>query len=306
MAEVPSSLGDFFAKNKKKKVKAVNLNNESTKPTAEELKAAKAAKEKEDPDWKDEEQVAVPQMKVEMAGKLMREDDKKDEDDHVAPAWRMKNTSASAVGVDSKKFPTLKKSVGLSSNINIDDGSSHQVNIKTSKNKFDALGDDDDDEDGPKRPKEIKPYLAAKQKGEMVSAVIQREVNKYGGESKKPAAADKPKKAKKVKEVASDEDSSEDEAETKRKQQAAKKAAKASKELGDDCKIEPDLQASRVKYQGREKLPTKQLPRAELEEEKENKPVNTNTAGGKKSKKKGIADDDDEVKPKLMVAPDDW
>merc|ERR1712014_64615 len=96
-----------------------------------------------------------------------------------------------------RRFPTLAKAVGQSSNINIDDGSDATVNIKTTKNAFAALHDnDDDEEDGPKRPKEIKPAMVQKQKGERTSAAIQREVEKYSG----PAEGKKKKDRKKKKE----------------------------------------------------------------------------------------------------------
>merc|ERR1712187_771707 len=117
------------------------------------------------------------------------------------------------MGLNDKKYPTLAKSVLQSSNINIDDGSNATVNIKTTKNAFAALHDnDDDDEEGPKRPKEIKPAMVQKQKGERTSQAIQREVEKYSG----PADEGKKKKkdSKKKKEVVEeDEDEDEDEEE---------------------------------------------------------------------------------------------
>merc|ERR1711881_245054 len=99
----------------------------------------KKAKNKstEDDVW-EEEQVVAQTMKVEVAGKLTREEQKKDEEDTTAPAWgnasKQKETS-SASHLTEKKYPTLAKSVG-SSSINIDDGSDAKVNIATSKNHF--------------------------------------------------------------------------------------------------------------------------------------------------------------------------
>eukprot|EP00405_Crypthecodinium_cohnii_P021421 CAMPEP_0206481130 /NCGR_PEP_ID=MMETSP0324_2-20121206/37928_1 /ASSEMBLY_ACC=CAM_ASM_000836 /TAXON_ID=2866 /ORGANISM="Crypthecodinium cohnii, Strain Seligo" /LENGTH=305 /DNA_ID=CAMNT_0053958493 /DNA_START=98 /DNA_END=1015 /DNA_ORIENTATION=- len=305
MAEVPPSLGDFFSKNKKKKIKGVNLNNEAQKPSADEQKASKG-KAKDDGDWKDEEQVAAPNLKVQEAGKLVKEEDKKDE--HVAPAWKVKKQTATT-DKDARSFPTLRKAMGQSSNINIDDGTDGHVNIKTSRNMFDALDNDDEDDEGKtKRPKEIKPFLAQKQKGEMLSSVIQREADKYGHEIKKAPAPTKKKK--KEKEASSEEESSEEEVEeATKKKEVPKKVIKAPSNPEEDCKIEPDQEAARAKYQDREKLPKKQLPASELKEEKENKPPPPNASaaggGGKKNKKKGFMDIEDS-KPKVMMAPEGW
>jgi len=308
-APAPGSLGDFFAKKKKKNIKGSNLNNEAANPKAEEKK--KPTKEKEEEGW-EEEQIAVPTMKVEVAGKLTRDDDKKEEEDTVAPAWR---TSKSGDGgrhdLNEKRYPTLAKAVGRSSNINIDDGSAPTVNIKTTKNAFAALHDHDDDEDeGPKRPKEIKPAMVQKQKGERTSAAIQREVDKYGG----PVEEKKEKKTKKKKkqeiESSEDEDEDADEVEDKKKKKKDDKKKGAPKddeedeeaEVMEDVKMQPDLEASRKKYQGRKKLPKVDIPVSELEEEKENRPKAQPAAGGKKGKKKFV--EEEYEKPKLLVA--DW
>merc|ERR1712232_19805 len=110
---------------------------------------------------------------------------------------------AGAPSFNEKKFPSLAKSVG-SSSINIDDGNDAKVNIATSKNHFAALeGEEDEDEDGGKRPKEIKPAMVQKKKGEREKEALKREVEKY---TKK----DSPKKKGK-KDSAEDEDDEEDE-----------------------------------------------------------------------------------------------
>merc|ERR1711972_425984 len=80
------------------------------------------------------------------------------------------------------------------------------VNIKTTKNAFAALHDgDDDDDEVSKRPKEIKPAMVQKQKGERTSAAIQREVEKYNG----PADEKKKKKDSKAKKDAEEEEEEE-------------------------------------------------------------------------------------------------
>merc|ERR1719421_1169236 len=138
MAEAPS-LGDFFKAKAKKKIKASNLNKDTTTTKPEEKKVKK---DKEDEVW-EEEQVQAQTMKVEVAGKLMREEEKKDDEDAAAPAWKVSKDQKEGASINDRKFPSLAKSVG---NINIDDGSEAKVNIATSKNLFAALeGEDQDD-----------------------------------------------------------------------------------------------------------------------------------------------------------------
>lgn len=198
MADAPGSLGDFFAKKKKKTIKGSNLNIETANVKVEEKKSKSAEKEEEG--WEDE-QIIAPTMNVGVAGKLTKEDDKKEEEDFVAPAWgkpsNKKQSEGVREGLNEKKFPTLAKAVGASSNINIDDGSEPKVNIKTTKNAFAALNDERDDDEGPKRPKEIKPAMVQKVKGEREKEAIQREVEKYSvkkDEDKKKKAGVKKKK----------------------------------------------------------------------------------------------------------------
>merc|ERR1712037_290344 len=105
---------------------------------------------------------------------------------------------------EARKFPTLAKTIKASSNINIDDGSDATVNISVSKNVFSALEDEEDEEEkANKRPKEIKPAMVFKKKGERETEALQREVDRY---------ATKPKKGKMaVTEEESDEDGESDE-----------------------------------------------------------------------------------------------
>merc|ERR1712087_230052 len=103
---------------------------------------------------------------------------------------------------------------------NIDDGANANINIKTSKNVFGALaGDDDDEEDGPKRPKEIKPAMVSKVKGESQKVAVQREVDKYQG--KKDGKDSKKKKSNKNRDE--DEEDSEEEEEVLAQEDAKKK-----------------------------------------------------------------------------------
>ena len=134
MAASPDSLGDFFAKKSKKKVKATNLNNATT---ASKDLPKKTKKDAEQEGW-EEEEVVTQMMKVEVAGKLMRDEDKKDEDDNSAPAWGVLKEQKS--GLNEKRYPSLAKAVA-SSNINIDDNSETKINISTTKNVFSALED---------------------------------------------------------------------------------------------------------------------------------------------------------------------
>lgn len=286
MAEAAPSLGDFFAKKAKKKIKATNLNVAANGKPEEEKKATKA-KSSEDDGWQEEELVAST-MKVEAAGKLIREEDKKEEEETSAPAWgtvKVKDSQA----LNEKRFPTLAKSV-QSSAINLEDNAG-KVNISTSKNMFANLEDEDeDDDDGPKRPKEIKPAMVTKKKGEKEKDAIQREVGKFTTkkEDKKAASDDE------------EEAAAEDKVKAKKKEEKKVKTTTTArdeekKELDEDLKIVLDLAASKAKYKGRKKLEKLQLPKEELEEEKENKSQKAN-----KKKWANMEDDDDGKERKLQ------
>eukprot|EP00443_Scrippsiella_acuminata_P045149 CAMPEP_0115289250 /NCGR_PEP_ID=MMETSP0270-20121206/63407_1 /TAXON_ID=71861 /ORGANISM="Scrippsiella trochoidea, Strain CCMP3099" /LENGTH=317 /DNA_ID=CAMNT_0002706413 /DNA_START=56 /DNA_END=1009 /DNA_ORIENTATION=+ len=316
MTDAPGSLGDFFAKKKKKNIKPTNLNNEAANPRIEEKR--KPTKDKEEEGWEDE-QIAVPTMKVEVAGKLTKEDEKKDEEDTAAPAWRIRGDASRNNDLSDKKYPTLAKAVRQSSNINIDDGSDPHLNIKTTKNAFAALHENDDSgEEGPRRPKEIKPAMVQKRQGERASIAIQREVDKYAGpvdDHKKKKEGKKKKEAEEEEEEDEEEEPVDGVEEKKKKNKEDKKQDRVkgptrdeeveSVEVMEDVKIQPDLEASRKKYQGRQKLSKKELPASELEVEKENRPPKAQQAasGGKKSKKKMYVEEEFE-KPRLLVA--DW
>jgi len=316
MADAPS-LGDFFKSKGKKKIKASNLNNATTTKT-EETKGPK--KSAEDDVW-EEEQVVAATMKVEVAGKLMREE-VKEEEDTSAPAWgnvgkekKARETSRQEE-INEKRFPTLAKSLG-SSAINIDDGSDAKINIATSKNHFAALeGDDGSDAEDTKdkRPKSIKAAMISKKKGEFEKVALQREVDKY-------AKKDTKKKDKRKEDGEDDDDEDEDEEdeeeeaaapvveeegrkkkapEKKKEDKEVKKPAEEEEDedKAEDLKIQPDLVASKDKYKGRKKLSPADLPRSEMREEKENKPVNQ--PSGKK--KKFVAVEETEKK----IAYADW
>lgn len=312
MAEAAApSLGDFFKAKSKKKVKASNLNKAEEKKV--EAKTVKTSKE--DDAW-EEEQVVAATIKVEVAGKLMREEEKKDDEDTSAPAWGniSKTKENSAAGINERKYPTLAKSVG-SSAINVDDGSDAKVNITVSKNVFAALEGDEDEDEGNKRPKEIKPAMVTKKKGEREKVALQREVDKY---SAKKAVSKK--KAKKEDGEDDDDEDDEDEEEASEEEEevveekAPEKKEKVKKEkaekpsekdeerdddLAEDLKIQVDLVESKEKYKGRKKLAPKDLPREELQEEKENKPQQQ--ASGKKKKFVPLEEETDK---KLQYA--DW
>eukprot|EP00931_Biecheleriopsis_adriatica_P101596 TRINITY_DN766_c0_g5_i1.p1 TRINITY_DN766_c0_g5~~TRINITY_DN766_c0_g5_i1.p1 ORF type:complete len:304 (-),score=154.23 TRINITY_DN766_c0_g5_i1:72-983(-) len=285
MADAPS-LGDFFAKKKTKKIKATNLNTAAAAGKEEPKKEDKKKKADEEDGWQEEEVVQAT-MKVEAAGKLIREEEKVEEQDNSAPAWGNVKTKENQ-NLNDKRFPSLAKSV-MSSAINLEDKSG-QVNISTSKNKFANLENSDDEDEGPKRPKEIKPALVSKKKGERATDAIQKEVGKYKDDKKKDgkAAAD---------DDDDDEDDEDDVKEAKKEVKPKKKASKSkeadtskkgteeSAEAAEDVKIEPDLTAAKAKYAHRRKLEKKPLPAEELEAEKENKPAQKASGGGGKKKK---------------------
>eukprot|EP00931_Biecheleriopsis_adriatica_P101595 TRINITY_DN766_c0_g4_i1.p1 TRINITY_DN766_c0_g4~~TRINITY_DN766_c0_g4_i1.p1 ORF type:complete len:302 (-),score=137.76 TRINITY_DN766_c0_g4_i1:157-1062(-) len=291
MADAPS-LGDFFAKKKTKKIKATNLNTATT-GKEEPKKEDKKKKAEEEEGWQEEEVVQAT-MKVEAAGKLIREEEKVEEQDNSAPAWGNVKTKDNQ-SLNDKRFPTLAKSVA-SSAINLEDKSG-QINISTSKNKFANLEDSDDEEEGPKRPKEIKPALVSKKKGERATDAIQKEVGKYKDDKKKES------KAAAADDDDEDEDDEEDAKEVKKEVKPKKKASKSkevasskgdeeSAEAADDVKIEPDLTAAKAKYAHRRKMEKKPLPPEELEAEKENKPAQKASGGGKKKKFANFEEED--------------
>eukprot|EP00913_Durusdinium_trenchii_P003118 g2881.t1 len=252
---------------------------------AEEKKETKKTKADEDDGWHEEEVVQAT-MKVESAGKLVREEEQDKEQTNPK---------------DERKYPSLAKSVA-SSAIHLEDKSG-QVNIATSKNIFASLeNEDDDDEDGPKRPKDIKPALVSKKKGEREKDAIQREVAEvievflldappFPNQESEPSAMQEGKEE----EEAEVEGDAEKEAKPKKKEEkkakssVLKPSSKAQEENQADLQIQPDHAAVKAKYIGRIKLPRKQLPESELAE-KENRP--TGKIVGKKKKWADEEEDD--------------
>jgi len=274
------------------RIKSSNLNTatiaSAVKP--EETKSKKADKDEEG--WEEQDVTASTINRIEVVGNLKREEDKKEEEESHAPAWGAVKKSAQAPqGLNDKKFPSLAKSV-QSSSINIDDGSDMKVNIKTSKNAFAALndGDDEDEEDaGPKRPKEISAAKVQKAKGERETVALQREVGKYVDVRKEDKEEEK-KDRRVLKKV------------IKRKVEVEGDEAKRDKNTKeDDCADEEDvhivadLDAAKAKYEGRRKLPKKSLSFSEMKEQENRPPQN------QASKKKKMSNwDEEEQKPKLM------
>lgn len=298
MADAPS-LGDFFKSKGKKKIKATNLNKETAAAKPDDQKVKKAT---EDDAWQ-EEQIVAQTMKVEVVGKLMRDEEKKDEDDVAAPAWgaAKKDAGSKRTDLTDKKYPSLAKSVA---SVNIDDGSDNKVNIQTSKNVFAALeGDEEEDEAGTKRPKAINSSMVSKKKGEFEKVALKREVDKYAKKDAKKA-----KKAEGSEDEEEDEEDEEAEAEEdedqpektaeelleeeeKRREKKLKKKeskkeveedAEEAEDVPEDLRMQPDLKAAKDKYTGRKRLPPVDLPRSEMQEQKENKPVNQQSGGKKK------------------------
>merc|ERR1712176_1421671 len=123
---------------KKGKFKGTNLNAGLTGNKGDDKKAK--TKDQEEEGWQ-EEQVVATTLKVEVAGNLKKEDDKKDNEGEQKAAWNSTRKQGIARDEkDEKRFPTLQ---GAQSNIKIG-AEEGKINIKTSKNKFDAFEDDDD------------------------------------------------------------------------------------------------------------------------------------------------------------------
>lgn len=305
MADAPS-LGDFFKSKGKKKIKATNLNKDTAAAKPDEPKAKKAT---EDDAWQ-EEQIVAQTMKVEIVGKLMRDEEKKDEEDVAAPAWgaAKKDAGSKRTDLTDKKYPTLAKSVA---SVNIDDGSDAKVNIATSKNVFAALeGEEDEDENGAsKRPKAINSSMVSKKKGEFEKVALKREVDKYAKKEEKKAkkaeGASDEEEDEENEEAEEDEETKEpaEEEEKRREKKPKKKEAKkeveeeageaAAEDVPEDLRMQPDLKAAKEKYTGRKRLPPVDLPRSEMQEQKENKPSNQQSGG---KKKKFVAQEETEKK----------
>eukprot|EP00401_Gymnodinium_catenatum_P078370 CAMPEP_0117538626 /NCGR_PEP_ID=MMETSP0784-20121206/42575_1 /TAXON_ID=39447 /ORGANISM="" /LENGTH=317 /DNA_ID=CAMNT_0005335245 /DNA_START=55 /DNA_END=1008 /DNA_ORIENTATION=+ len=317
MSEAPAEaplLSDFFAKKTKKKIKGSNLNNSAAPAKAEAKKLAR--KDAEEEGWEEEEQVVVAALKVEVAGKLTRDEDVKEQDDTAAPAWNtLKNKGESSANLNEKRYPTLAKSIRQSTNINVDDGSDAKINIETSKNAFSALETaHDSDEDELRMPKEIKPALVKKAKGERETVAIAREVNKYT--AKKAEAKKKQRREEGIEEDSEEEEEDEEpdekvetaatEVKTKKKKKTEDKKDEKAPEREpeeEDVKIVPDLVAAKQKYNGRKKLPPAPIPREELEEEKK-ETRQASTTGSKKKKAKGVAYEEDMYEKKLVYLDD--
>merc|ERR1712086_709678 len=163
----------------KKKIKASNLNTVATAATPEEKKPKKT--DKDEDAWEEEQVIASTITRIEVVGNLKRDDDKQVEEESTAPAWGNVKTSSTFHGpggvFKDKQHPSLAKSI-QSSYINIDDGRDNTVNIKTSKNAFAAL-DDEDGEVQAQRPKVISAAKVHKAQGERETVALQREVDKY-------------------------------------------------------------------------------------------------------------------------------
>ena len=289
----PSSLNDFFKKDKKKKIKGSNLNNSLNDKPAEEKKEQKKVKTEEDDGWHEEEVVQAT-MKVEVAGKLVREEEKEKEEEAVAPAWNLHKNKGTSDPKDDRKYPSLAKSVA-SSAIHLEDKSG-QVNIATSKNIFASLENDDDDEDDQSgRRISSRPWLARRRAKE----------KKMPFREKWASTKDKKDDDKDDDQEADQDDEKEvkpkKKDEKKVKSTALKESSKAQDENFADLQIQPDHQAIKAKYVGRKKLPKKPLPIEELEEEKENKPQRP---AGKK--KKWAQMDEEEEEKKYIEEIEDW
>eukprot|EP00746_Dinoflagellata_sp_MGD_P162679 gnl/MRDRNA2_/MRDRNA2_90342_c0_seq1.p1 gnl/MRDRNA2_/MRDRNA2_90342_c0~~gnl/MRDRNA2_/MRDRNA2_90342_c0_seq1.p1 ORF type:complete len:323 (-),score=130.17 gnl/MRDRNA2_/MRDRNA2_90342_c0_seq1:37-942(-) len=288
----PPSLGDFFAKKKTKKVKASNLNNVST-PGTEKKPEKKKEKDADAAGWKDVDEIApsMPAMSAGIeVGKLVREQDE-EEEESKAPAWgKSKNDKeVKRSERDEKRFPELRAAMGFSgsSNINIDDGSDAKINISTSKNVFAALeGEEEEDDDGTgkkKRPKEIKPAMVSKQKGEREKDVLKKEVDKYlpGGPPKieedddSPEAKEKAEAKARKAEKKAEKEERRNEKKNERKDDDKENEKQPDSPAGKvqaDCLIPVDEEKARLKYMGRKKLPKKDLPLEELEDPNVKKP----------------------------------
>jgi len=252
----PESLGDFFAKkNTKKKVKAVNLNKEPT-TTAAEAAGAKPKRRGEDAEWQEEDEtVNAEHAIIGVAGKL--ENEEKTEEGGATAAWGNVKV-ASLDKTQERRYPTLQRSMMHPSNIDNTD----QVAISVAKNHFSALGGDGDDGDDNAK-KSVSQVKVGKKKGEFITA-------KDTGVAKKKTSKKKGKE--------DSEDESEDE-EGEAPQAKSVKAEETTSSKSPDLLIMEDLEAAKAKYDGRRKLPSKEISAFDRKD-KENRSV---TKSGKKA-----------------------
>lgn len=299
-------LSDVFkSKSKKKAPKSSNLNaNLDGVPKADDRKE-KVKNKDADAQWAEDEDVAVTELKVAQVVNMASEE-KTEEDDTGAQAWAVnkKVESKDLNDRDKKRFPTLVTSMKVNPRAQVEDA---DVSLKTHKNKFDILNEDDDDVEV--RGKGKTGPIVSKKQGERQTDAVKR-ITK---ESQKAA---KERQRQKAREVGDDSDSSEEDEEieveeqktsiSKKRTPAKVKSAMVSEDIAKveepddvaaDRQIEADLVAARAKYADRMRLPLKDLHFNELRAEPKAK---------KEAKKNKFDTPGDDGDKKMLVAPDDW
>jgi len=182
---------------------------------------------------------------------------------------------------------------GFHSSTIIVDGSDTKGQLGTAKNHFSALGGNEDSDDDEKR--HVKPAMVQKKKGEKINPNGEKIKDEGGSEEDEPEVDEEAKAA-------------DAEARRKRKAEEATKKAEGRKaaevvedaqeaaEVDEDLKIVPDPVAAKQKYEHRKKLEPKDLPREEMEAQKENKkPV-------QQKKKKNYVDEEEEYDKSKKLA----
>lgn len=262
------SLGDFFAKKKTKKIKALNLNTqpviekkEGDAAGADKAKKKEQDKEKKEGDWveKEEEAQAGPKSAL---GQLERDYEEEEQAKPAPKAWGAAPTAEKGMGKgkgsasrfqNKNLFPTLQAST---TGVPIGAHREETVLVSTKKkNLFAGLADSDDDDDKPKN----RQGLARKKQGEADVALgksprgeLTREEQERRDEKNRKNEEKKEKKKELQAQRAEEEKDDEVEEEV---------------EAAADTLIVMDTEGAQNKFVGKRKLPKTQLPASELKEQ---------------------------------------
>lgn len=270
MAEkTEKSLGDFFAKKKTKKIKALNLNtqpvqNQNEGDVADKDKKKKEQdKEKKEGDWVEEKEESQAGPKSEL-GQLARDYEEEEQVKPAAKAWGAAPVSSSTGGKGSshrkgggvRDYPSLQAS---SAGLPIASQKQEVVLVsQKKKNAFAGLEDSDDEENKSSRPRQ---GLARKKQGEAMVPLGKGPAVELTKEEIERREEQKRKKEEK-KEI-----KNELKAQRLETSEPGGSVQKNEEEDAPDVLMEMDTDGTRNKFVGRRKLSKTQLPSSELKAE---------------------------------------
>lgn len=263
------SLGDFFAKKKTKKIKALNLNTQPVieKKEGDAVGADKAKKKDQDKDkkegeWVEEEKEQQTGPKSAL-GQLERDYEEEEQAKPAPKAWGTapaanekglgKGKGAATRFQNQKAFPTLQAST---TGVPIGAHREETVLVGTKKkNVFAGLADSDDDEDKPNRQRQ---GLSRKKQGEADIALgtsPRGELTKEEQERREEKNRKKEEKKEKKNELKAQREEEEDD------------EAEEEEEAAADTLIVMDTEGAQQKFVNKRKLPKTTLPASELKEQ---------------------------------------